>query len=343
MVRSLTAFCRAAAPGRTTSTSTCPTSRQRWPGSGPWALSRSGSTCRTTAGRKPSCTPRTRMGSSSRSRSSPVPGPAASAPGRVAYPGGRPRSRWSSTGSPTLTPRRGALRAGPRRRGRPPRRAGCRGNSTWPGGGMIRLVRSAGEQLGTIGDLHFTRPGGPLQPRRPPRGPGAGRAARGLHPGPARLGRRAAVAAGCGCQSRRTRRGTRAGWQCEVVEFQHSGAIWRDFPELVAGVVFADGINPAVVTDDRVAKFTTVASARLAGSAESELPEIRAWRRAFARMGLKPTQYRCASEALLRRLRKDGALPQLHPLIDLCNAASRRPSPLRSPFSISAGSTACWR
>jgi DNA/RNA-binding domain of Phe-tRNA-synthetase-like protein len=106
------------------------------------------------------------------------------------------------------------------------------------------------------------------------------------------------------------------------VEFQHSGAIWRDFPELVAGVVFADGINPAVVTDDRVAKLTTIASARLAGAAESELPEIRAWRRAFARMGLKPTQYRCASEALLRRLRKDGALPQLHPLIDLCNAVS---------------------
>jgi len=43
---------------------------------------------------------------------------------------------------------------------------------------------------------------------------------------------------------------------------------------------------------------------------------------AFARMGLKPTQYRCASEALLRRLRKDGALPQPHPLIDLCNAVS---------------------
>ncbi len=106
------------------------------------------------------------------------------------------------------------------------------------------------------------------------------------------------------------------------MEFQHSAEIWRDFPELVAGVVFADGINPAVVTDDRVAKFSAVASARLAGSAESELPEIQAWRRAFARMGLKPTQYRCASEALLRRLRKDGTLPQLHPLIDLCNAVS---------------------
>jgi len=39
-------------------------------------------------------------------------------------------------------------------------------------------------------------------------------------------------------------------------------------------------------------------------------------------MGLKPTQYRCASEALLRRFRKEGTLPQLHPLVDVCNAVS---------------------
>jgi DNA/RNA-binding domain of Phe-tRNA-synthetase-like protein len=55
---------------------------------------------------------------------------------------------------------------------------------------------------------------------------------------------------------------------------------------------------------------------------EGELPEIQAWRRAFSAMGLKPTQYRCASESLLRRLRKQGTLPQLHPLVDLCNAVS---------------------
>jgi methylmalonyl-CoA/ethylmalonyl-CoA epimerase len=35
---------------------------------------------------------------------------------------------------------------------------------TWPDGGVIRLVRSPAEQLGTIGDLHFTRPAGPFGP-----------------------------------------------------------------------------------------------------------------------------------------------------------------------------------
>jgi DNA/RNA-binding domain of Phe-tRNA-synthetase-like protein len=39
-------------------------------------------------------------------------------------------------------------------------------------------------------------------------------------------------------------------------------------------------------------------------------------------MGLKPTQYRCASEAVLRRLRTTGELPRIHPLVDLCNAVS---------------------
>jgi DNA/RNA-binding domain of Phe-tRNA-synthetase-like protein len=39
-------------------------------------------------------------------------------------------------------------------------------------------------------------------------------------------------------------------------------------------------------------------------------------------MGLKPTQYRCAAESLLRRLRKEGAIPRIHPLVDVCNAIS---------------------
>jgi len=106
------------------------------------------------------------------------------------------------------------------------------------------------------------------------------------------------------------------------MDFRHSGEIWRDFPELVPGIVLADGITADVAVGDRVARFTDIAGSRLAGVTESELPEVQAWRRAFTRMGLKPTQYRCASEALLRRFRKDGTLPQLHPLVDVCNAVS---------------------
>ena len=102
--------------------------------------------------------------------------------------------------------------------------------------------------------------------------------------------------------------------------FQHSGGIWRDFPALVPGVLYAEGITAGVTAGTD--RFETIAKARLADGPEAELPEIQAWRRAFATMGLKPTQYRCAAESLLRRFRKEGSLPRLHPLVDLCNAVS---------------------
>ncbi len=103
---------------------------------------------------------------------------------------------------------------------------------------------------------------------------------------------------------------------------QHAAEIWRDYPQLVPGVLWAEGITPDVSAELRVAHYGASATSRLAHASEAELPEIQAWRRTFARMGLKPTQYRCASEALLRRFRKEGSLPQIHPLIDLCNAVS---------------------
>jgi DNA/RNA-binding domain of Phe-tRNA-synthetase-like protein len=106
------------------------------------------------------------------------------------------------------------------------------------------------------------------------------------------------------------------------MRFAHSGEIWQHHPELVPGVLAARGLHPAGDAADRLANYLSMADARLDGKTEGELPEIRAWRQAFSAMGLRPTQYRCASEALLRRYRKERALPQIHPLIDLCNAVS---------------------
>jgi len=109
------------------------------------------------------------------------------------------------------------------------------------------------------------------------------------------------------------------------MHFQHSAQLWRDFPALVPGVLYVEGIPAAGggQTGPAADRYTATATARLATVAtESELPEIQAWRRAFAQLGLKPTQYRCAAESLLRRFRKEGSLPALHPLVDLCNAVS---------------------
>lgn len=104
--------------------------------------------------------------------------------------------------------------------------------------------------------------------------------------------------------------------------FSYAPSIHRDFPELATRVLRLEGVAPAAPAADPVARFVALAKQRIALSTESDLAEIQAWRRAFGKMGLKPTQYRCASEALLRRLRKEGNLPSVHPLVDLCNAVS---------------------
>jgi DNA/RNA-binding domain of Phe-tRNA-synthetase-like protein len=104
--------------------------------------------------------------------------------------------------------------------------------------------------------------------------------------------------------------------------FEHSPAIWQQFPQLVPGLLLIDAIDAQADATARLEPFFRRARERLASATESDLPEIAAWRRAYAQMGLKPTQYRSAGESLLRRFRKEDALPQLHPLVDLCNAVS---------------------
>jgi DNA/RNA-binding domain of Phe-tRNA-synthetase-like protein len=108
----------------------------------------------------------------------------------------------------------------------------------------------------------------------------------------------------------------------QFMHFCHSSEIWNNFPELVAGVLFVRGISKDASVARQIATFSGIAELRLATKSEGELPEIAAWRGAFSRMGLKPTQYRCASEALLRRFRNEKSLPSIHPLIDLCNSMS---------------------
>ncbi|MDH6590192.1 DNA/RNA-binding domain of Phe-tRNA-synthetase-like protein [Variovorax sp. TBS-050B] len=104
--------------------------------------------------------------------------------------------------------------------------------------------------------------------------------------------------------------------------FFHHDAIWAAHPALAVGVLQLAQITPDAQVAEPVARHHALARERLAQGPEGEFPEIQAWRRAFSAMGLKPTQYRCAAESLLRRFRKDDRLPALHPLVDLCNAVS---------------------
>lgn len=107
-----------------------------------------------------------------------------------------------------------------------------------------------------------------------------------------------------------------------TARFAHDTAIHSRFPALRVRTLVVhdlDRIDP-VALDPAV--HEDAARDRLVSATEGELPEIRAWRGAYGAMGLKPTQVRCAAEALLRRLRLEGSLPHVGPVVDLCNAIS---------------------
>jgi len=106
------------------------------------------------------------------------------------------------------------------------------------------------------------------------------------------------------------------------MRFQHHDDIWREFPALAAGALLVTAAPTPADAAEVVARQLMIARARLADGPEGQFPEIQAWRRAFTALGVKATQYRCASESLLRRLRRDDDLPAVHPLVDVCNAMS---------------------
>ncbi|MEU1050704.1 phenylalanine--tRNA ligase beta subunit-related protein [Streptomyces sp. NPDC005897] len=104
--------------------------------------------------------------------------------------------------------------------------------------------------------------------------------------------------------------------------FTHADEIWATHPSLRALTLTAGGLTSATTDEVRLTGLAERIDRRQSEQAEAQMPEIAAWREAFARMGLKPTQYRCASEALLRRYRKDKSLPSFHPLVDYLNHVS---------------------
>jgi DNA/RNA-binding domain of Phe-tRNA-synthetase-like protein len=109
--------------------------------------------------------------------------------------------------------------------------------------------------------------------------------------------------------------------------FTYDDRIIAEFPTIRAGVVHATGLanrpSPQKLLDEYVAEQSAVV-ARLDGTPIAELPSVAAWRRTFTRFGTKPTQYRNAAEALLRRLTKQGDIPSISTLVDIGNLVSIR-------------------
>ncbi|HEX9038280.1 MAG TPA: phenylalanine--tRNA ligase beta subunit-related protein [Ktedonobacterales bacterium] len=109
--------------------------------------------------------------------------------------------------------------------------------------------------------------------------------------------------------------------------FRYSPELTARYPNVVGGVIFARDLRNWPASDGLRAAAAAEQAATLRRIGEtplSALPSLAAWRSAFRAFDVDPTQYRCAAEALLRRLTKKGDIPSINTLVDLGNLVSIR-------------------
>jgi DNA/RNA-binding domain of Phe-tRNA-synthetase-like protein len=109
--------------------------------------------------------------------------------------------------------------------------------------------------------------------------------------------------------------------------FQYDTGILIRYPTVVGGVILAQGMTNGPTPKDLQAAFIDEQQAtlqRIGATPLSQIPALAAWRAVFRSFGVDPTQYRSASEALLRRLTKKGDIPSINLLVDLGNLVSIR-------------------
>ena len=109
--------------------------------------------------------------------------------------------------------------------------------------------------------------------------------------------------------------------------FQYHPDILRRFPQVVGAAILARDVTNGPSPASLQALYQEEQRRSLQRIGETPLSQIEslaAWRRAFREFGVDPTQYRSASEALLRRLTKKGSIPSINLLVDIGNLVSIR-------------------
>ena len=109
--------------------------------------------------------------------------------------------------------------------------------------------------------------------------------------------------------------------------FAYEHDVLDRFPRVVGGVIHADGVSNRPASAELTAAYHLEQASvreRIGETPLSELPTLAAWRSVFRGFGVNPTKYRCAAEALLRRLTKQGDIPSINALVDLANLVSIR-------------------
>jgi DNA/RNA-binding domain of Phe-tRNA-synthetase-like protein len=112
-----------------------------------------------------------------------------------------------------------------------------------------------------------------------------------------------------------------------AIPFQYHPAIRADFKNLAGAAMLGTGLSNRPSSPQLVEVYSQEQNRVKTGIGStplSELPTLAGWRSAFRQFGVDPTQYRCAAEALLRRLTKKGDIPSINSLVDCCNLISIR-------------------
>jgi DNA/RNA-binding domain of Phe-tRNA-synthetase-like protein len=109
--------------------------------------------------------------------------------------------------------------------------------------------------------------------------------------------------------------------------FRYHPDILTHHPNLIAGVIFAREARNGPPSEALISAYRAeqkIVLERITGKPLSEIPSLAAWRKVFRGFGVKPTQYRNAAEALMRRLSKHGDIPSINAMVDCANLISIR-------------------
>jgi DNA/RNA-binding domain of Phe-tRNA-synthetase-like protein len=109
--------------------------------------------------------------------------------------------------------------------------------------------------------------------------------------------------------------------------FGYHREIIERFPGVRGSVIHATGLVNGTSSPEQRSAYEAAQKevvGEIGDTPLSAIPSLEAWRRTFSSFGVKPTQYRNAAEALLRRLTKHGDVPSINSLVDMANMVSIR-------------------
>lgn len=122
------------------------------------------------------------------------------------------------------------------------------------------------------------------------------------------------------------------------MKFGYDSSILDLAPNLVAGVIWCKGVDnsqsvPAIEMG-LIQAENTIKQRYPNPSDIARDPAIAAWRETYSALGLTPNRYPCAAESLIRRAVSGGTVPQISPLVDVCNTASLLHAIPVAPFDL---------